>query len=396
MTSFTPRFGLWLEGLPVQHPLRQQPANWSHPANWSWRAFPAAWAEVLTGRQVALKVGLLHDLGWSALLDTELEAAAKLLEEGMALIRSQRVARPYRAAFLVALSTLDRLRGQFNLAEQRANDAITLATKGSIDELYGQLALATVLRFSGQELKAIRHYYRAQVLTADPQLLADIECQKSLLRLGGTKGASQQVGFNSLSLGMQWRLALNVCQTTETDIRHIPAPMLAQCLAVLAKDLNSTELNLNTLPDMVRFHVLDELVGLSKIKYDKQATVRAITRGRLGLEVMGQFKPIYGEGKVIELLTCLILKGAMSSEALSNLVLDVSNEVTEPKEREKRLYGQLRYHLAQLRDMIGDRQSIVLSRKTVSLSANWHWSTDLKDEHIQPLCLKDLPSWLQD
>lgn len=358
MTPLPPPLGRWALGTPLD------PAG-----RWSWRRPPAAWLTLLAdgGRGVPQRAAILHDLGWAALLDGDVAAAAGQFEEGMGLVRAQRSARPWRGALLVGLATVDRVQGAFEASLSRAREALGGQVDGGV-AFGAHLTLATTTRVMGDPLVSVRHHYAALRYAPSAEAAADVQALLDLVHPGSGRPDEAR-----LSPGVQLRLAL---QDAESVLR--------------------SGLPVELLPDVsgFGFEVLDESRSVPHVRAalgwpEPPAApdeARLVTRGRLGVQRGLTFVPMRGEGRSLALLAYLIERGGAPWPRVADAVLGEGTE--------KALYGQVRYHVSRLRSLLGDSEAVRLRGGRLSLGPQWVWSTDLRGG--QGPCLLDGPlGWLE-
>jgi hypothetical protein len=339
------------------------------PPGWDHAHPPAAWQERLTDRSrgsTADRAAILHDLGWAALHAGELAAAGQYLEEGLALGRSQRAARPMTAALLVGLSAVDRVQGQFAQALHRGRMGLERAAAGPV-AFHAALGLATLYRLDGQVVPATRYHYLARRDAAQFGAEHDVQALLDLVLPG--EGRPDGV---LLSPDIQARLVLQDAEQ-----------LLARDLAPLAP------------VDASPYALLDEGRTLPRVRAwlglhlpaAPALSVRVVLRGPPGLLVSGRFVPLHGDGRTLALLAYLVVQGPTPWPVVADAVLDEA-----PRER---LYGQIKYHLTRLRGMLGDERAVALRQGRLTLASHWQWSTDLGD--AGPALMPGAPlGWVDD
>lgn len=312
------------------------------------------------------KASILHDLGWAALMVGQTAEAARLFGEGLALSRSQRVARPHAPQLLTGLSTTDRVRGLFPQATERAQSALERSEEPWA-KFYAALSLATVWRLAGDPIIATRHHYVALLLAGPLGHEADVTALLDLVLPGNGRPEN-----HLLSPEILYRLMLI---DAEGLLESGLSPEWAGPGSVFALHDEARQL------PRVRAALGLDLPAVPGLK------VRVTTRGRPGLDVAGRFAPLYGDGRSLALLAYLVERGPTPWTVVADAVL---NEGTQTAQ-----YGQVKYHLAQLRGMLGDPRALTLRRGRLGLSPHWTWTTDLREDG-PPVQLDAPLDWLDD
>ncbi|CAM4080101.1 hypothetical protein [Deinococcus marmoris] len=350
MTPIPPLLGAWV---PPGSPL-------TPPPDWTWRRPPPSWTLCLeTRRNTYERAAILHDLGWAALLAGALADARALTEEGLALTRSQRAARPWQGALLVALSSVHRASGEGTQALARAEAAGELArARGdTLTASHAALAAGTVHRLQGERFKATRLHYLALARGEAHGLAPDIQALLSLLEPPASVETVREVHPD-----VAYRLALHAAAGVLSRGGEVPGLALSGSRFALLDELRS-------LPD------LRDRLG-TELPIAPARTAQVVTLGQPGLLVSGRFAPVYGQGQALALLAYLIERGSHPWRVVVDEVLGEGDERT--------LYDQLRYHLSVLRSVMGERDAVQLRRGRLSLSPTWVWSTDLSEPGVRP------------
>jgi len=293
---------------------------------------------------------ILHDLGWAALREGLLSEAGRMFEEGLALTRSQRAARPVAAALLVGLSAVERVQGQLPQSLHRARTALECAPNAAV-EFSAALSLGTTYRLGGDTILATRYHYLARRDAARFDALEDVQALMTLM-LPGEHRPPEAL----LSAEVVTRLAMHDAET------RLQAGESAGFLA--------------SLPLPSRYAVMDEVRVLPAVAAAlgtcppsaPPQTVHVQTKRQLGLNVSGRFVPLHGDGFTLALVSYLVQHGPTAWQVVA--------EATLPEGDEARVYGQVKYHLSRLRGMIGDERAISLRRGRLSLAPHWTWTTD--------------------
>ncbi|WP_295815117.1 hypothetical protein [uncultured Deinococcus sp.] len=309
---------------------------------------PPPWIAALGAHDHVLeRAWIRHDLGWAALLAGQERAAAHQFEEGLALCRSQRAARPVQGPLLTGLSTADRLQGHHHLAERRAR--VALDGTPPQQRFTASLALATVLRLGGDPDAAILPYQVA-LTVAPAHYMDDVHALLSLVMPAHHRPEATRLWAD-----------------TRTRVFLQDAEGLLTC--GVTPQWSQTELTTLAVRDEARA-LPRVLVALSLALPSPSAlAVQVVLHGRMGLRVAGRFVPVPGDGQTLTLLAYLIEHGSAPWTEVAEAVL------TQPGS-EQVAYVQVKYHLARLRGMLGDPDAIRLRRRRLSLATHWQWSTD--------------------
>ena len=340
MTPLPPVLGTWM---PLDSGLVPS-ENWSsaHP--------PAAWMTLLTSRRsTAERTSVLHDLGWAALQAGQDAEAARLFEEGLALCRSQRAARPQRARLLNGLSAADRVRGLYPQAMQRARAAYA-SGEDPCDRFHATLGLATALRLSGDRLLSTRHHFAALHLSGPLGHEADVNALLDLVMPGNGRPDA-----HLLHPDIQDRTVLQDTERLlESGVDFAGWAPRGSLFALRDEG--------RTLPRV------QEALAL-QVGPPPELRAHVVTRGQGGVEAAGRFIPVHGQGRSLALLAYLIERGPSPWRVVADSVLDEGAESEQ--------YVQIKYHLSRLRGLLGDDHALTLRRGRLALGQHWTWSTDL-------------------
>ena len=312
------------------------------------------------------RAAILHDLGWAALHAGELAVAGQYFEEGLALGRSQRAARPLAAALLVGLSAVDRVQGLFTQALHRGQAALDRAEAGPV-EFYAALGLATLYRLDGQTVLATRFHYRARRDAGQFGAEHDVQALLDLVLPG--EGRPDE---SLLSPEIRARLALQDAEQLLARDLVPPAPVSPSGYALLDEG--------RTLPRVRAWLGLNAPVVPS-------LTVQVVLRGLPGLLICGRFVPLHGDGRTLALLAYLVVNGSTPWPVVADAVLDEAPA--------GRLYGQVKYHLTRLRGMLGDERAVTLRQGRLTLAPHWQGTTDIHGGG-PPITLDAPLDWVDD
>lgn len=309
---------------------------------------------------------LLLTLGGAHLRAGDGEQAARRLDEGLAITRSHRLARPLRPTLMVGASVAARLRGEFDQAAAHAEVALRARTLGPGARVAAFLALATARRLAGDAWGSLTPVHAALEFAAS----SDAEVARSLtwLTLSPADALPQAAQLAGLTRGtlrarLAWPLAEQALRAGH------PAEARRWLALALADPLAREEARL--CPQAAR------LGGIHTLQVSAPDKVQVLTLERQGVLVGTRFLPVPGDGRLLALLAFLIHGGASHWERVAEAVLgDGSRDA---------LYTQVRHHLSAARQLVGDPAAVVSRRGIIDLSGNYRWSCDvLEAPHTWP------------
>lgn len=321
------------------------------------------------------RAALLLALGHHQLRTGESRDAWRHFDDGLALTRSHRTARPLRSRLLTGASMAARAQGHFRMSVSLAETATRIRNQTPEAAASAWLAVASAHRLAGAAWESLTATHTALGLYPTPEgQVAKILTWMTLMPGQVLQEARELVTQvdGELQARLAWHLAEYALGTGDQQA--------ATGWLLLTRDTPSAAEEGRVCLLAARQSAL----SLPPVS-DVREPVDVLTLNRRGLQVGDRFIPVPGSGHQLALLAFLIRDGATPWLRAAEAVL------AQETSTEAALYTQVRSHLTTIRRLVGDPGCVSSRRGILDLASDRVWQCDVEKALVSG---RGAPAWL--